>query len=59
MINKFVSIIGWFTIAFIILGIFNLGVFKLSYVWPQVTEVKFSTDQLNVVKKAKEIINNK
>lgn len=57
MINKIVSVIGWFAIVFFMMGVFNMGVFKFSYVFSDVTEVRFSTDKINLVKKAKEVMN--
>lgn len=50
MIKKFAEMIGWMTIVFSILGILNIGSFRLTYQWDGVGNLNWQTNNFAVGK---------
>lgn len=55
MVNKFAQVLGWLVIVFVILGVFNVGVFKFSYQWNAFGTLQFQTTSLSIPNEAKKI----
>ena len=55
MIKKFAEVLGWLVIVFVLLGIFNVGVFKFSYHWNAFGSLQFQTTSLSIPNEAKKL----
>lgn len=55
MIKKFAEVLGWLVIIFVLLGIFNIGVFKFSYHWNAFGSLQFQTTSLSIPNEAKKL----
>jgi len=53
--KKFAEILGWLVIVFVLLGIFNVGVFKFSYQWDAFGSLKFQTSDLSIPNETKKL----
>jgi len=56
MINKFAQILGWLVIVFVVLGLFNVGVFKFSYQWSAFGVLQFQTTNLSIPGEVKKLV---